>query len=356
MDYIALLEYALKRQASDVHLVPGAVPMIRKNGKLYNVDDLEAFDYAQIEAILDEILETTQRDKLDEKGALSFSYSIHHLGRFRVNIISQRGTYSVTFRILHLSIPEIESLGVPEAFSSLIEHQKGLILVSGSSGSGKSTTIASLIQKINQTRRCHIITVEEPIEYLFRHQNAIITQRDVGTDCSCMYEGVLAAMRHDPDVLMISDLTDDRVVDLALQAAESGKLVICGIRANNARSTIEKMVASTSTEKMESRKYKLTAMLLGILSQQLVPDLNEEVQLPVFELLLPNAAIKSHIVNDQLRDIVQALIAGRKHGMSNMDNSLFELYKDGKIKRATVFKYAHDIDFVNRLELTYNRE
>ncbi len=356
MDYIALLEYALEKQASDVHLVPGAIPMVRRNGKLEQIENQTVVDYSKIDSIVASICTEEQLERLKKNGEVSFSYSVHELGRFRINIIMQRGTASITFRILRLIIPELEMLGIPDAFIELIGYQKGLLLVSGASGSGKSTTIAALIERINHTLKAHIITVEEPIEYLFKHHDAIISQRDVGTDCISIYEGVLGAMKHDPDILMISDLSDERVIDLALQIAESGKLVIAGVPANNSRSTIEKIVSSTTPEKSETRKYKLTSTLLGIISQQLVPDVEELNQLLAYEFLLPNAAIKSYIMNDQLKEITHALIAGRKHSMTYMDNSLFELYKAGKIKRSVVYKYAHDIEFVKRQELTYKKE
>ncbi|MBF4693691.1 type IV pilus twitching motility protein PilT [Fusibacter ferrireducens] len=355
MDYITLLEYALERQASDIHLVPGAVPVIRKNGKLEQVEAQAAVDYLEINSIVDAICNKDQLERLKSNGEVSFSHSIHNLGRFRINIIMQRGTASITFRLLRFDIPEVDTLGIPNAFIELINYQRGLLLVSGASGSGKSTTIAALINKINQTSRAHVITVEEPIEYLFKHHDAIISQRDVGTDCPTIYDGVLGAMKHDPDILMISDLSDERVIDLALQIAESGKLVIAGVPANNSRSTIEKIVTSNSHKKTEMRKYKLTATLLGIISQQLVPAIDESNQLLAYEFLLPNAAIKSYIINDQLKEITQALIAGRKHSMMYMDNSLFELYKAGQIKRSVVYKYAHDIEFVKRQEFTHEK-
>ena len=356
MEYIALLEYALEKQASDVHLVPGAVPMIRKNGKLEKMDGQLAMDHLRINKIVETICNRDQLDRLNQNGEISFSHSVHELGRFRINIIMQRGTASVTFRILRMVIPEVEMLGIPDAFIELIGYQKGLLLVSGASGSGKSTTIAALIKRINHTQKFHIITVEAPIEYLFKHHDSIISQRDVGTDCQSIYDGVVGAMRHDPDIIMISDLSDEGVIDLALQIAESGKLVIAGVSANNSRSTIEKIISSSSREKSESKKYKLTSTLLGIISQQLVPDLEENNQLLAYEFLLPNAAIKSYIMTDQLKEITHALIAGRKNAMTYMDNSLFELYKAGKIKRAVVYKYAHDLDFIKRLEMTYKKE
>ncbi len=186
--------------------------------------------------------------------------------------------------------------------------------------------------------------------------SSIISQRDVGTDCQSIFDGVIGAMRHDPDILVISDLSDEGVVDLALQIAESGKLVIAGVSANNSRSTIEKIVSASTKEKSDGKKYKLTSTLLGIISQQLVPDIDENNQLLAYEFLLPNAAIKSYIMNDQLKEITHALIAGRKNAMTCMDNSLFDLYKAGKIKRAVVYKYAHDLEFVKRLEMTFKKE
>lgn len=356
MEYLNLLKYGIERQASDVHLVPNAKAMIRRHGKLELVEEFEIFSYKEIQEISEAICSEDQLRRLQRKGELNFSLSIRDLGRFRVNILLQRGTQSITFRLLQMNIPNFDELGLPETFVELISKRKGLLIVSGASGSGKSTSIAALIKALTEGSKSHVVTVEEPIEYLFSHGNSIVSQRDVGTDCVSIYEGVLSSMRHDPDVLMISSLSDENVIDLAFQAAESGKLVIAGVAANSSRTTIETLINASTAEKREIKKHKLTSTLLGIISQQLIPNNSDDGLILAYELLLPNAAIKSYIYNDQLKDIYHALIAGRKNGMSYMDNYLFELYKAGKISRASVYKYAYDVDFVKRLEVAYNKE
>jgi len=351
MDYNTLLTFALNNGASDIHLVPGARPSLRINGKVEILETHDVCLYDDIQHFIDAILPKHFTKKLEEMGEISFSYSQYELGRFRVNVVKQRGTLSMAIRILRLKIPELTELGLPETFIKRMDLGRGLLIVSGPSGSGKSTTIASMIEAINQSQALHIITVEEPIEYLYRHQKSIILQREVGVDCPTMLDGVLSAFNHDPDVLVISNLRDENVINYALQVAESGKLVIAGMNAVNTRTALEKLISGARPEHMASRKYKVASTLQGVLSQKLVPHISEEKRILSHELLLPNAAIKSYIYDNRWDDLPNALISGKKEGMCYMDHSLFHLFVEGEITREVMLKHAHDLDYIKRLEI-----
>lgn len=350
-----LIKGAIELNASDIHVAPYAMPMFRVNGVLQPMENSEIMTNEAISEAVRELCDESQLDKLELSGEVNFSFSITEHGRFRVNIIKQRGTYSVSIRILKLVIPSKEVLELPNSIFELADQGRGLLLISGASGSGRSTTMATIVQHLNQTQNLNIITVESPIEYLFKHDKSVVLQRDVGTDCDSIQEGVKSIMRHDPDVVMISDIEDDGVAELALQIAESGKLVIAGYSSINTVTTIEAMIASARSERMLSRKFKLAYNLLGIFSQRLVPGLQDGKRVVIYELLLPNAATRTHILNDALIELRNTLIIGKKQGMVHMDTNLFERYLDGAISQETLYKYAQDIDLVKRMEKTKQR-
>lgn len=350
MDFEAILTDALNKGASDIHLVPNATPTYRINGKIKIAQGFGSCNFDEIQDIVDDILPKHFMMQLDEIGEVSFSYSRFDLGRFRINIVKQRGTLSMSIRILRFEIPSFEVLGLPRAFVNQLEKGRGLLIVSGPSGSGKSTTIASLIQEINHSKAYHIMTVEQPIEYLYRHNQSTILQREVGVDCPTMADGVVSAFHQDPDVLVISNLRDENVIDYALQVAESGKLVIAGMNAVNSRTALEKLISGARPEQISSRKYKVTSTLLGILSQKLVPHISEEKRILSYELLLPNSTIKNYIYENRWEELPTAIISAHKDGMRYMDHSLFRLYQEGEITRQTMLMSAHDPDYLTRLE------
>lgn len=345
-----LIKTAIELNASDIHIAPNSRPMIRLNGMLQPISENELFTNDIITEIVRELCVEEQLKYLEQTGEVNFSFSIPEYGRFRVNIVKQRGTYSISIRILKLVIPSRVHLGLPDAIFDLAEQGRGLLLVSGASGSGRSTTMAAIIQHLNENHKLNIITVESPIEYLFKHGQSIVLQRDVGTDTESIYEGVRSIMRHDPDVVMISDIGEDRVAELALQIAESGKLVIAGLSSINTVTSIESLIASAKHERMDNRKLKLSHNLLGVISQRLVPGKQEDNRILVYELLLPNAATRTHIMTDALQELRNTLIVGKKQGMVNLDTNLYERYIEGDISKETLYKYAQDIDYVKRLE------
>ncbi|HAS73167.1 MAG TPA: hypothetical protein DCS67_03385 [Clostridiales bacterium UBA8960] len=345
-----LIKAAIELNASDIHIAPYARPMLRVNGMLQAIEGSELSSNEVIAETVKALCDDVQLKKLEMTGELNFSFSVTEFGRFRVNIVKQRGTYSISIRILKLVVPSKESLGLPDSVFELAEQGRGLLLVSGASGSGRSTTMAAIVQHLNDHHKLNIITVESPIEYLFKHGQSIVLQRDVGTDTESIYEGVRSIMRHDPDVVMISDIGEDNIAELALQIAESGKLVIAGLSSINAVTSIESLIAMSKQERIANRKLKLSHNLLGVISQLLVPGKFEGGRVLVYELLLPNAATRTHIMADALQELRNTLIVGKKQGMVNLDTNLFEKYIAGDITQETLHKYAQDIDYIKRME------
>jgi len=350
LNHLELIKTAIELNASDIHIAPYAKPMLRINGTLKAVDSYETLSHEQVAEGVKELCNPEQYDRLEEKGEVHFSFSLSEYGRFRVNIIKQRGTYSISIRILKLTIPTREALEIPNIMYELTAQGRGLILVSGASGSGRSTTMASLVQHLNEAECLNIITVESPIEYLFKHGHSIVLQRDVGIDCDSIYEGIRSIMRHDPDVVMISDVSDEAALELALQISESGKLVIAGIPSINAVTTIESIIASAKPERRENRKLKLASNLTGIIAQQLVPTISSNKRILCYELLLNNTAIRSSILSEAFLEIRNTLIVGKKQGMTSMDFNLFERYSEKMINQETLYKFCQDLEFVKRLE------
>lgn len=340
---------AIELNASDIHLAPFAQAMLRVNGALICPED-EILTNDQVYNAVKELCNVDQFNALGERGEVSFSLSMAEFGRFRVNIIKQRGTYSVSIRLLKLNIPQRDMLSLPSVIFDISEQKRGLLLISGAAGSGRSTTMAAIIQYLNETQKLNIITVESPIEYLFKHNQSIVVQRDVGIDCETLYEGVRSIMRHDPDVVMISDVSDDTVLEMALQIAESGKLVIGGYSSINAVTSIEAMIASANPDRVGSRKLKLASNLVAVFSQQLVPGKQDEKRILTYELLLTNSAIKSQIANGSYSEIRNTLTVSRKQGMMSMDMNIFEKFQQGEISHDTLFKYCQDVEYIRRLE------
>jgi len=349
------IKAAIERNASDIHIAPNAKPMFRVNGVLQVFEDSDILTHEDVDEGVKTLCDDHQLESLNRSGELNFSFSIPDHGRFRVNIVKQRGTYSISIRILKLLIPSRETLGLPSVLFDMASQNRGLMIVCGASGSGRSTTMAALLQHLNETQKFNIITVESPIEYLFKHNQSLLVQRDVGTDCDSIYEGVKSIMRHDPDVVMISDISDESVMELALQIAESGKLVIAGLSSINAVTSIESIIASAPPARIENRKLKLASNLLAIIAQQLVPSKHDAVRLLVYELLMPNAAIRSHIMSGTFIELRNTLNVGKKQGMLSMDANLLDKYWAQEITQETLHKFCLDTEYVKRLEKNNNR-
>ncbi len=347
-----LIREGVSMGASNIHIVPGTRPVFRKNGEINMPESNQTMTHDDIVGVLNSLCSEEQWMQLNQKDFLNFGYSIPDLGRFRVHIVKQRGSYAIAVRILKLIVPERETLGLPKELYDLSEKNRGLILVTGASGMGKSTTIASMIQHINQNRHKVILTLESPIEYLIRHDKSTIIQRDMGTDCPDLALGLRNAELQDVDVVVISSLDSEPVMDLALKIAESGKLVIAGISAANAASALDGFLYSNQPDRKNIKRHKIASVLLGIFSQQLIPEKETGNRILAHELLLMNNVVRTNIMEGNLVELQNILIAGRRQGMISMDYSLYELYQKQKITQETLYEFCYDHDLIKRLEKT----
>ena len=344
----ALLEYTVKSKASDLHLTAGVPPIIRKDGRLVTVGN-ERSSVIQLEEYAKEVLSTEQFEKINIDGEIDLSYSIEGIGRFRLNVYRQRGAYAFAFRVVGLKIPTLEELGHPPIIGEFTSKTHGLVLVTGPTGSGKSTTLAAMINKINQERNCHIITLEDPIEYLHRHGKSIINQREIGTDSKSYTSALRAALREDPDVILIGEMRDLESISIAITAAETGHLVLSTLHTIGAAKTIDRIIDSFPPHQQQQIKVQISTVLLGVVSQQLIERKDREGRIAAMEIMIMNAAIRNLIRESKVFQINTVIQTGARQGMSTMDNHLVQLYKHGTINYDDCITYCADIDNVMRL-------
>lgn len=344
----ALLEYTVKSKASDLHLTAGIPPVIRKDGKLLNIGD-ERNSVAQLEAYAKEVLTEEQFEKVDTEGEIDLSYSLEGIGRFRLNVYKQRGAFAFAFRVVGLKIPTLEELGHPPIIGEFTKKTRGLVLITGPTGSGKSTTLAGMINKINQEKSCHIITLEDPIEYLHRHGKSIINQREIGTDSMSYSNALRAALREDPDVILIGEMRDLESISIALTAAETGHLVFSTLHTIGAAKTIDRIIDSFPPHQQQQIRVQLSTVLLGVVSQQLIERKDKEGRVAVLEIMVMNAAIRNLIRESKVFQINSVIQTSARQGMNTMDNHLVQLYKQGSINYDDCITYCADIDNVMRL-------
>ena len=333
-----LLKTVVDMDCSDLHLSVGTPPRVRKNGLLIPLEE-EKLSPDSIKNILKEHLNSDRIDNLNKGIEVDFSISLSGLSRFRVNFFMQRGNIVAAFRRLPYHIPNIDSLGLPESVINLSKAKKGLILITGATGSGKSTTMAALIQKISNESKHHIITIEDPIEYLYEHSESMVNQREVGIDTSTFATGLRSALRQDPDVVAIGELRDVESMSAALTIAETGHLVLGTLHTNTAIGTITRLVDAFPPVKQEIIRTNLSMSLLAIISQQLIPNNNKGRSLAA-EILINTPAIKSLIRENNIHQIDSYIQSGIKDGMIRMDNSILNLYNENIISKAQALNHA----------------
>jgi twitching motility protein PilT len=263
-----------------------------------------------------------------------FSFSISNLGRFRVNVFRQRGTLAAVIRVIHFGLPDPEKIGIPESVFSLAEQKRGLVLLTGSAGMGKSTTLACMVDRINQTRDCHIITMEDPIEYIHRHNRAIVTQREISIDAPGYLEALRSALRESPDVILLGEMRDYETMSAAMTAAETGVLLFSTLHTTGAANTINRILDVFPANQQQQVKIQLAQILKGVVCQQLVPTLDGGL-IPVFEIMKTTPAIQNMIRENKLHQLDSAMQAGAADGMCTMDGSLLKLYREGRISKDT---------------------
>lgn len=347
MELIDLIEYAIENKASDIHITVGVPPILRIDGvlKYFSQDKLYPKD---IEKIVKEILNERQFKELESKGEIDTSYSSPGISRFRVNIYKQRGSYAIALRIIPFKIPTMEELGLPSVVEDLARLPRGLILVTGPTGSGKSTTLASMINLINKERSCHILTLEDPIEYLHKHNKSMVNQREIGTDSHSFANALRAALRQDPDVILVGEMRDLETISIALTAAETGHLVLSTLHTIGAAKTIDRIVDVFPPHQQQQIKVQLASVIQAIISQQLLPKTNGEGRVAAFETMVATPAIRNLIREEKIHQIDTVIQTSRKQGMQTMDYSLLELYKNGIISKETLLSQAVNQDIVKR--------
>ncbi len=322
-----LLKFAVDNHASDVHITVGVPPIFRINGQLIKINDLERIMPDDSTDLANHIMTEDSKRIYAEKGEVDFSYSVIGVGRFRVNIYNQRGSVSLAMRSVPLEVPTIEQLKLPETLRDLANIKRGLILVTGPTGSGKSTTLAAMIDHINKTRSAHILTLEDPIEYLHRHNKSIVNQREIGHDSKSYASALRASLRQDPDVILIGEMRDLETISTAITAAETGHLVLSTLHTTGAVATVDRIVDVFPPNQQEQIRVQLSSVLQGVISQQLLKKADNSGRVAALEILLCNAAIKNHIREGKSHQIMSSIQTGRKAGMISMDAYLSELYK-----------------------------
>lgn len=335
------LSAAIERRASDLHFTVNSPLMTRIDGALVPFDDIKLND-SDILEILRPYVDDKYFETLKDKGEADLAVSIEGIGRFRLNIYHQRGNTAAAIRILNTKIPAPEMLGIPPSVIALTSKRRGLILVTGATGSGKSTTLASLINIINETRPDHIITLEDPIEYLHPHKHSIVEQREMGEDSANYASALRAALRQDPDVILVGEMRDLETISIAVTAAETGHLVLSTLHTIGAANTIDRIIDVFPTHHQQQIRVQLSEVLECVISQQLIPKAFGKGRVAAFEIMHANRAIRSLIREGQTFQAVSVMQTNRKLGMITMDDSLYELYKSGTITRENALRYAQN--------------
>ena len=347
-----LLRHAHEVKATDLHLCAGSKPLVRMNGKLSEVTDTEMMLPPAINAMLDGILDERKKKRLEANRVLDFSFSKPGLGRFRANVYSQRGTYAVAIRMLPFDIPEFSKLGLPPVVETFTAKSKGLFLATGATGSGKSTTLASLVNVINENYNYHVITIEDPIEYLHKHKKSLMTQREIGDDASSFASALRAALREDPDVIMVGEMRDPETISIALTAAETGHLVLSTLHTVGAAKSIDRIVDAFPPAQQNQIRSQLATVLEGVVSQQLLPRIDKPGLVVASEVMLVNPAIRNLIREGKHYQITSIMQTGQSQGMQLLEANLAALCNQGVIDKEETMLHAQDpqllTQFLNR--------
>ena len=338
-----ILRLAKEIDASDIHMAPGSPLMFRINGRLVPQNE-ETLKPADVDAIINPVMTKEQLSELAKVGELDFAFSIPGFSRVRVNVFSQRGTYAASLRILSYEVPTPESLGIPAAFVELTNRKRGLILVTGTAGSGKSTTLASLVEVIAERDYKNIITIEDPIEYLHSHKKSIVSQREIGVDTDNYADGVRAALRQDPDVIMVGELHDMDTISMALAAAETGHLVFSTLHTSNTVDAIARIIDVFPPHQQQQIRVQLASVLRGIVAQQLLPRSDIRGRIAAYEVLIANPTVRNLIREDKNHHIPSQIAKSRKEGMQTMDDAILDAYMRSQIAMDTAISYAQDPD------------
>ena len=338
----ALLSTAKANNASDLHITVGIRPKCRISGVLYEMQSFDVLTPDKTKELVESMLKPRQKEVLEENGEVDFAYANPDIGRFRVNAFKQRGSYAAVLRIVATEIPAPEQLGIPHSVLELTKKKRGLVLVTGPTGSGKSTTLASLINVINHQRNEHIITLEDPIEYLHRHDRSIVNQREIGLDTESYGRALRSALREDPDIILVGEMRDFDTISTAITAAETGHLVFSTLHTIGAAPTIERIVDVFPAHQQNQIRGQLASVLEAVISQQLLPTIDGKSRVAAFEVMLGTPAIRNLVREDKAHQIPSIMQTSKKAGMLTMDDSIFELYLKHRIDAGNAVEFAQD--------------
>jgi twitching motility protein PilT len=324
-----LLEQMVARGASDLHVTVGAEPTVRIMGQLERLGEFDRLLPDETQRLLYRILSTEQQKHLEIKRQIDVSYSIPGLARFRVNVYFQRESLGAAFRMIPAELKTLEQLGMPPAISELGKRPRGLVLVTGPTGSGKSTTLAALIDEINQSRADHIMTIEDPIEFLHRHKRCIVNQREIGPDAISFADALRGALRQDPDVILLGEMRDLETIETALTAAETGHLVFATLHTQDAPSTVDRLIDVFPGPQQEQVRVQIAATLQGVVTQTLLPRLDGSGRVAAVEILLPDDAVRNLIRQAKVEQIYSIMQTGTQRGMQTLEQNLADLVLRG---------------------------
>jgi twitching motility protein PilT len=328
-----LLERTVEAKASDLHITSGSEPVVRVSGGLERLEGFGRLVPDDTQRLLYRILSTEQQKNLELKRQLDFSYSLAGLARFRVNVYFQRESLGAAFRIIPTELKTLEELGMPQSLNDLAEKPRGLVLVTGPTGSGKSTTLAAMIDMINTTRADHIMTIEDPIEFLHRHKRCIVNQREIGPDATSFAEALKGALRQDPDVILLGEMRDLETIATALTAAETGHLVFATLHTQDAPSTVDRLIDVFPAAQQEQIRVQIAGTLQGVVTQTLLPRADGAGRVAAVEILLPDDAVRNLIRQAKVEQIYSVMQTAGKRGMQTLEQALVDLVMRGIVSK-----------------------
>jgi twitching motility protein PilT len=326
-----LLTRTLELRASDLHLTAGSEPVVRINGSLERLENYDRLTPKDTLALLYRILSTDQQKQLETDRQLDLSYSVPGVARFRVNVYSQRESLAAAFRLIPTAIKTLDDLGLPASLYDLCAKPRGIVLVTGPTGSGKSTTLAAMIDRINATRSDHVITIEDPIEFLHRHQRCIVNQREIGTDATSFADGLRGALRQDPDVVLLGEMRDLETIATALTAAETGHLVFATVHTQDAPSTVNRLIDVFPAAQQDQIRMQIAATLQGVVTQTLLPTADGQGRVPAVEILLPDDAVRNLVRQAKVEQVYSIMQTSIGRGMQTMEQALGDLVRRGVV-------------------------
>jgi twitching motility protein PilT len=342
-DLVEMLEIMIEKSASDLHITVGVKPKIRVSGDLIDIEEYDTLTPSSAQNLCYSIMTEMQKKKLEENFDVDFSFGVSKLSRFRANVYIQRGTVAGAFRVIPYEIPPFDNLGIPTVVQQFANLPKGIVLVTGPTGSGKSTTLAALINKINKERRVHIITVEDPIEFTYSHEQALIDQREIGSDVPSFKSALKHILRQDPDIILVGEMRDLETIQAAITTAETGHLVFATLHTNSAPETINRIIDVFPPNQQSQVRTQLSVSLQGIVTQTLIKRKDGKGRALAMEVLIPNAAIRNLIRENKIPQIYSTMQMGQTEtGMITMNQSLINLYKRGLISYESALDASMD--------------